>query len=87
MALTQIQAVVGKHPLPEPGRHGRPAVQKDTMFTLLGTMEVGGDTVDVNRSKRSVQGYIQRFRVQIDPSTQFVIRALQNGWTRVWRVK
>jgi len=57
------------------------------MFDLLGTMEAGGTAIEVNRSKRSVQGYVHRFRVKLAPGAQYVIRDARPGWTRLWRTK
>jgi hypothetical protein len=87
MELTPLQCVVIDAPLPALIPRHRPAVHKETMFTMLGTMEVGGKAVEVNRSKRAVQGYIQRFRLQIEAEAQFVIRDARSGWTAIWRVK
>lgn len=72
---------------PHQTRRGRPAVNRDTMFDLLGTMEPGGLAVDVNRAARSVQGYVHRYRVAHDREAQFVLREARPGWTRIWRVK
>lgn len=87
MSLSPIQHIVSGAPLPERVPAHRPAVHKDTMFALLGTMEPGGPSIDVSRSKRSVQGYVYRFRVDIAPESQYVIRGIREGWTRIWRVK
>jgi hypothetical protein len=58
------------------------------MFTLLGTMEVGGAAIEVNRALRSVQGYVQRFRTrQADIDPQYVLRVGRPGWTKIWRTK
>lgn len=60
------------------------------MFDLLGTMEAGGKAIEVNRALRSVQDYIQRFRLSdhcrgLD--VQFVARRARPGWTRIWRTR
>jgi len=57
------------------------------MFDLLGTLESGGVAIDVNRSKRSVQGYIQRFRQKLGGDVRYVIRPARVGYTRIWRTK
>ena len=72
-------------PLPEKAKAGRPSEQRDIMFDLLGTMEVGGSAIDVNRSKRSVQGYVQRFRAHVEEGARYVLRSQATGWTRIWR--
>lgn len=77
---------VNHEPIPTNIRSGRPAKDRDTMFDLLGTMEVG-QSVEVNRAKRSIQYYVQRFRLTIEPGTQFLIRAGEGKWSKVWRVK
>lgn len=73
--------------LPANIRRGRPAHDSETMFDLLGTMEVGGKAVEVNRALRSVQGYVQRFRARIDRDAEYLIRVSRPGWTRIWRTK
>ena len=87
MKLASIEITIGDHPLPAPIPAHRPAANKEAMFSVLGTMEPGGSTVDVNRSKRAVLGYIQRFRVQVLGTSQFVVRSIDSGRTRIWRVK
>jgi hypothetical protein len=67
-------------------RTGRPAKDRETMFDLLGTMEVG-QSIQVNRSKRSIQYYVQRFRLTLAAESQFLIRRGEGKWTKVWRVK
>jgi hypothetical protein len=74
-------------PLPPKLPRGKPAHDRETMFDLLGTMEAGGTAIEVNRSKRSVQGYVHRFRVKLAPGAQYVIRDARPGWTRLWRTK
>jgi acetaldehyde dehydrogenase (acetylating) len=88
MELSDIQCVTIDEPTPTRIARGRPAVGRDTMFTLLGTMEVGGVAIEVNRALRSVQGYVHRFRMrQADVDPQYVLRVGRPGWTKIWRVK
>jgi hypothetical protein len=88
MESKPLQSVTISEPLPDRIARGRPAVDRETMFTLLGTMEVGGAAIEVNRALRSVQGYVQRFRArQADVDPQYLLRVGRPGWTKVWRVK
>ena len=87
MQATPILVELVDAPLPAPLRRGKSPVEKDTLFALLGTMEVGGKAVDVNRAARSVRHYVYKFRVAIAPETQYVMREQRVGWTRIWRVK
>jgi hypothetical protein len=72
-------------PVPSTKSAGRPAKHRETMFDLLGTMELG-QGIEVNRAKRSLQYYVQRFKVVIEPSARFLIRGGEK-WSKVWRVK
>ena len=88
MEISEIKSVVIDEPTPPRVYRGRPAVARETMFTLLGTMEVGGVAIEVSRALRSVQGYVHRFRTRMaDIDPQYVLRVGRPGWTKVWRVK
>jgi hypothetical protein len=86
MDVEPIQYRTIDEPIPTLGRPGRPAINRYKMFDLLGTMDPG-QAVEVNRAKRSVQYYVQRFRLTIAPDSQFIIRPGAAKWTKVWRVK
>jgi hypothetical protein len=81
-----LQYQVIDEPIPDVKRAGRPTTERDTLFLALGTMEPG-QAIQVNRSKRSVQYYVQRFRLTIAQDCHYVIRAGEGKWTKVWRVK
>jgi hypothetical protein len=73
-------------PMPSTKPGGRPAKHRETMFDLLGTME-SGQGIEVNRGKRSLQYYVQRFRRVIEPSARFMIRGGSGKWSKIWRVQ
>jgi len=86
--LAPITCTVVDAPIPAIVKKPRPVPpDRETMFDLLGTMQAGGSAIDVNRSRRSVQAYVLRFRRTILPESQFVLRGGSPGFTRIWRVK
>ena len=88
--MEAVQVIVDQETVPLPGpcpRPGRVPVLRDTLYATLGTMEVGGASVVVNRKHRSVQEYVRKFRIDIAPEANYVVRESRPGWTRIWRVR
>ena len=71
--------------VPESGRKGRPCYARERMFAVIDAIKVGSP-VQINRGVRSLQYYVQRYRVVRGEGHQFVLRGNER-LTKVWRVK
>jgi hypothetical protein len=72
-------------PLPVNKPRGQP--RQEALYQALGTLEVGGKAIEVNRNVGAAQHYAYRFRVERGREMRFVVRKSRPGWCRIWRVK
>jgi hypothetical protein len=70
-------------PLPELRNTGQ---IKEEMFSILAKLKPR-QCVEVNRSKRSVQTFVLRFRQTYGMELKYRVRPRSPGWMRVWRVE
>lgn len=87
MDIAPVSYTTFDEPVPQRRALGRPAHDRASMFTLLATMEAGGKAVEVNRSRRSVEHYIKRYRESEGVEVAYVLRPSRPGFTKIWRTK
>jgi hypothetical protein len=74
-----VHEVEGEVPLPEPRS------RESEVFGILDALPVNS-AVKVNRGPAAVRACISRYRQRRGRENRFIVRQLQPGWSRVWRI-